>query len=204
MGNRCSSPKEQDVLKVETGQKIDISFDSKEENKPNESTRMIVDNQKQLSSYHTKLGDPFNCNEDTCQHIKNIISYLSHHFKLTSNNNRKLIDVMSEIDGDYTVVNLMRDFIHIRTCHYNFTSINNEDIGNCTDECVSKQRYRNRKLYTDENNEFNNDIQEINLQQSFDVIHCNLLHDDVNSEANSSKFITSIEDEKDAGDEKQN
>ena len=82
---------------------------------------------------------------------------------------------MNNINGNYTGIDLMRDFIHIRTLHQNFTLISNKDIPTCNiSECSSRERYENRRLCTNENNQFKNDIHEINLQQSFDTIHCNL------------------------------
>ena len=47
-----------------------------------------------------------------------------------------------------------------------------------------------------------NDIHEINLHQTFDTIHSNLLHDMAESNANSSKFITNIDQNDDGREQK--
>eukprot|EP01084_Bolivina_argentea_P053580 98359_1 len=131
------------------------------------------------------VGVQINCNEDTCQHIQKIASHLKHQSTLLTTNEGKMND-------ENAGINLMKNFIHIRTSHPDFTLAQRHDTECKGTDCISIQRHRNRKLYTNVNNDFHNNSHQINLQQTFDTIHCSLLHDQTQANANSSKFITNI------------
>eukprot|EP01084_Bolivina_argentea_P302164 521526_1 len=176
-----------------------------DEHKPTENTHTKIEKkemkedeteQKEMeqNSLIAKTGDG-SCELELndCKHFKNIIFYLDYHLKTSQNttsSRRRMIDEMYDINEHYTVNDLMIDYIHIQTCHNNIKIP--ENILKCDQmqNCSSKRRYRNREMYTDSNNEFKDDIHEINLQQSIDTIHCNLLHDKMVS--NTSKFVTDV------------
>eukprot|EP01084_Bolivina_argentea_P196611 337045_1 len=151
------------------------------------------------AKYLLLMNDKCLAKPSKCCHVRRVIGIL-HEFEAFASSNQKFPSISSYLFSSQQHkkrIYLMRDFAHIQQHHSHsdfdriFYRMNLKHHCNQQEEnlCDKERRHRNRYKTINMHNE--QEINDINLIQLLDTIHCSLLHNTVNV-SNTSKFITEI------------